>query len=68
MAQKVQDAHERRHFQLAAQTAPDHFVMVLSEPEYWRSVSYQERNNNLLLAETIKIIEQMKNGVIDIIE
>ncbi len=68
MAQKAQDAHEHRHFQLAEQTAQDHFVKVLREPEYGKSISYQERNNNLLLAETIKLIEQMKHGVIDIIE
>ena len=34
MAQKAQDAHERRHFQLADQTSPDHFVRVLREQEY----------------------------------
>ena len=37
-------------------------------PEYWGEISYQERNNNLLLSETIKLIEQMKVGDIDIIE
>ena len=68
MAQKAQDAHERRHFQIAEQTDPDHFSKVICEQEYWRSISNQERNNNLLLAETIKLIEQMKHGVINIIE
>ena len=57
MAQKAQDAHKSRHLQLAEQTAADHFLKVLSEPEYWKSISYQEQNNNLLLAETIKFIE-----------
>ena len=36
--------------------------------EYWGEISFQERNNNLLLSETIKSIEQMKVGDIDIIE
>ena len=64
----AQDEHDHRHLQLAEQTTSDHFVKVLREPVYWRNVSYQERNNNLLLAETIKLIEQMKDGDIDIIE
>ena len=68
MAQKAQDAHDRRHLQLAEQTASDHFVKVLREQEYWRNICYQELNNNLLLAETIKLIEQMKDGDIDIFE
>ena len=68
MAQKAQDAHDRRHLQLAEQTASDHFVKVLREPEYWRNIRYQARNNNLLLVETIKLIEQMKDGDIDIFE
>ena len=70
MAQHAQDAHESRHFLIAEQIAPDHFTRVLRDPEYWRKISYQERNNNLLLSETIKLIEQMKvaSGDIDIIE
>ena len=48
MAQKAQDAHERRNFHIAEQITPDHFTMVLRNPEYWREISYQERNNNLL--------------------
>ena len=68
MAQMAQEAHDRRHLHLAEQTAPDHFVNVLREPEYWRNISYQERNNSLLLTETIKLIEQKKDGDIDIIE
>ena len=43
-------------------------MKVLSEPEYWINISYQEWNNNLLLAETIKLIGQMKHDLIDIIE
>ena len=43
-------------------------MKVFRDLEYWRNISYQERNNNLLLAETIKLIEQMKDGDIDIIE
>ena len=53
MAQKTQDAHERRHFQIAEQIAPEHFTRVLRDPEYWREISYNERNNNLLLLEII---------------
>ena len=49
MAQKAQDARERRHFQISEQTAPDHFIKVLRDPEYWEEISYQERNYNLLL-------------------
>ena len=58
---------EQRHLRIE-QTYSDHFVKGHREPEYWRSISYQERNSNLLLAETIKLIEQMKHGVIDIME
>ena len=50
MAQRAQEAHERRHLQIAEQTASDHFVRVLCDPEYWGDISYQEQNNNLLLA------------------
>ena len=32
------------------------------------TISYQERNNNLLLAETVKLIGQMKDGNINVIE
>ena len=60
--------HERRHSQIAEEIAPYHFTRVLRDPEYWRIISYQERHNNLLLAETIKLIGQMKDGDIDIIE
>ena len=50
MAQKAQDAHERRHFQIAEPTVSDHFIRVLRDPEYWREISYQELNSNLLLS------------------
>ena len=53
---------------MQSNTASDHFVRVLCDPEYWGDVSYQEQNNNMLLAETIRLIEQMKNNVIDIIK
>ena len=58
----------RRRIQIAKQTALDHFIRVLCDPEYWREISYQELNNNLLLLETIKLIEQMKVCDIDILE
>ena len=64
MAQRAQEAHEQWHLQIAAQTATDHFVRVLSDQEYRGEISYQERNNNLLLSETIKLIKQMKTCVI----
>ena len=54
MAQKAQDAHKRKHIQIVEQIAPDHFTRV--------------RNNNLLLSETIELIEQLKVGDFDIIE
>ena len=71
MAQKAQEAYERRYLQIAEQTASDHFIRVLRDPEYWGEISYQERklrNNNLLFSETIKLIEKMKVGDIDIID
>ena len=68
MAQKTQDAHERRHFQIAEQIAPEHFTRVLRDPEYWRDTSYQERNDNLFLSETIKLIQQLMVGDISIIK
>ena len=68
MAQMAQDEHDLRHLQIAEQTALDHFVKELRDPEYWRSISYQERSNNTLLAETIRLIEQLKKGGIDILE
>ena len=34
MAQKAQAAHERRHLQIAEQTASDHFIRVIYDPEY----------------------------------
>ena len=49
IAQKVQDADEHRNFQIAEQIAPDHVTRVLWDPEYWREISNQEQNNNLLL-------------------
>ncbi len=42
-----QDGHERRHRQIGEQTASDHFVKVLQDPEYWRNISHQEWNKNL---------------------
>ena len=50
MAQMAQDEHDCRHLHIAEQTATDHFVRELSDPDYWRNIGYQERNNNLLLA------------------
>ena len=37
MAQMAQDEHDRRHLQIAEQTASDHFVnlKVLRDPDYW---------------------------------
>ena len=61
LAQKAQEEHERRHAQIAEQIAPDHFLRELRDPEYWRNIGCQERNYNLLLAETIKLIGQMKD-------
>jgi hypothetical protein len=69
MAQKAQDAHERRHhFQTAEHIAPDHLARSLCDLEYWASISYQQRNNNLLLSETIGSIRQYEIGDISIIE
>ena len=68
MAQKAQDAHEGRHFQIAEQIVPDHVTRVLRDPEYWRETSFQDRNNNLLLSETIRLIEQLNVGGISIIQ
>ena len=38
MAQMTQEAHDCRHLQLAEQTASDHLVKVLREPEYSISI------------------------------
>ena len=54
--------------QVAEQTASDHFIKELCGQEYWRSFSYQERNNNSLLAESIHFVQRLKEGEIDIIE
>ena len=64
----VQDEHDKRHIQIAEQTALDHFINELRDPEYWRSISYQESNNNSLLAESIRFIGRLKRGDIDIVE
>jgi hypothetical protein len=68
MAQKAQDEHELRHLQIAEQIAPDQFTRILRDPEYWLSISYQERNNNLnlFLPKPIKLIQEMKNVVMSI--
>ena len=68
MSQKAKDAHERRHFHITGQIVPDHFTSkrVLCDPEYQKEISYQERNNNLPLTETIKLIQQLE--VVDIFE
>ena len=68
LAQKVQDEHDKRHLQVAEQTASDHFIKELHGQEYWKSFSYQELNNNSLLAESIRFIKRLKEGEIDIIE
>ena len=57
LAQMVQDEHDKRHLQIAEQTTSDHFIKELRDPEYWRSISYQESTNNSLLAESIRLIE-----------
>jgi hypothetical protein len=68
MAQKTQDTHEQRHFQVAEQIALYFFTKILRYSEYWRSISYQEQNNNLLLLETIKLIRELKSGGLSIID
>ena len=54
--------------EIAEQIAPDHFTRVLSNPEYWREIGYQEWYKTLLLSETIKLVVQMQVGDIDIID
>ena len=56
MAQMVQVGHDKRHLQIAEQTTLDYFIKELRNPEYWRSISYQESANNTLLAESIRFI------------
>ena len=44
LAQKAHEEHERRHAQIAEQIAPDHFLLELRDPEYWRNLAYQATN------------------------
>ena len=41
---------------------------MLRDPEYSSEITYQERNNNLLLSETVGLIRQLEDGDISIIE
>ena len=68
LAQKAQEEHERRHKQIVEQFAPDHYMRIIRDPEYWRNLGYQECNNNRLLTEIVRIVKQLKNNEIDIIE
>ena len=40
----------------------------MRDPEYWRNLGYQECNNNRLLTKIVRIVKQLKNNKIDIIE
>ena len=64
----VQEEHDKRHLQIAEQTTSDHFIKELRDPEYWRSISYQESTNNSLLSESIRFVKLFKRGDRDIIE
>ena len=68
LAQMLQEEHDKIHLQLAEQTTPDHFIRALRDPEYWRRISYQERNNNSLLSTSMKFVVQLQNDDINIIE
>ena len=50
LAKKAQEEHEHRHAQIAEKIAPDHFLLELRDPEYWRNLAYQACNNNQLLS------------------
>jgi hypothetical protein len=68
LTQWGQAGHARRHLQIVEQTTPDHLEKMYIDLDYWRTITYQEHNNNQYLNEKLGVIRRVACGYISIID
>ncbi len=68
LAQWGQAGQARHHLQIVEQTTPDNLEKMHTDLDYWRTITYQERNNNQYLNEELGVIRRVACGYISIMD